>query len=403
MSHRFLALLPLPLLLFAAACSERADAIGGARVDASTGQVNTGPTTPEAGPIVTPGPGVDDDGGTVDGQVADANVNEASTDAGTPATPCPACVTTLGTGLGEIIGMDGKYLYAFNFPSNSQTVGFVKVPLAGGTTITLTSFPNTYQPEVAVIDDTNVYWTSTGYCPANDAGTWSCDTGVFSAPLAGGPMLKLAHATMPTYGIALNGGDLYWTDFTGALTHMQLDGGSPENLASGIFTSTNDFVFSLLANPSGVYWTPREPGCDGGSCYALRFEPKGGGATTTVQSNVGYLLSLNGDDVHTFSPEDGGSSFSVSRVPLDGGSPSLLNTESCSPNRVPGHIAGLVDDGTNLYWFDVAAGTLFRAPLGGGPVTTLATNQSPGQLFVDATSVYWVGETTGSLMRYSPK
>jgi len=65
----------------------------------------------------------------------------------------------------------------------------------------------------------------------------------------------------------------------------------------------------------------------------------------------------------------------------------------------PGPIA--IDD-TNVYYVD-GSGDLLRAPLAGGPVTTLATGQvNPDAIVVDATSVYWV-DNGSTVMKLTPK
>ena len=44
-----------------------------------------------------------------------------------------------------------------------------------------------------------------------------------------------------------------------------------------------------------------------------------------------------------------------------------------------------------------------RAPLAGGPVTTLATGQvNPDAIAVDATSVYWL-DNGSTVMKFTPK
>ena len=65
----------------------------------------------------------------------------------------------------------------------------------------------------------------------------------------------------------------------------------------------------------------------------------------------------------------------------------------------PGPIA--IDD-VNVYCAD-GSGTVFRVPLAGGRVTTLATGQTnPDAIAVDATSVYWI-DNGSTVMKLSPK
>jgi hypothetical protein len=88
--------------------------------------------------------------------------------------------------------------------------------------------------------------------------------------------------------------------------------------------------------------------------------------------------------------------FSVSRVPLDGGSPSTI-----APTA---HATRLAVDGTHVYWSD-AAGTIVRAAPDGSNQVTLASRLSvPGAIAIDDLFVYWVnsgdpGSSNGTVMR----
>jgi len=59
---------------------------------------------------------------------------------------------------------------------------------------------------------------------------------------------------------------------------------------------------------------------------------------------------------------------------------------------------GLAVDATSVYWtvnpsLDYASGSVVEVPIGGGALTTLATNQyDPTGLAVDGTNVYWTTE-----------
>ena len=87
----------------------------------------------------------------------------------------------------------------------------------------------------------------------------------------------------------------------------------------------------------------------------------------------------------------------LSGVP-DGGAPTPL----ASGQNTPYDIAV---DGTSVYWTDPGSGTVMKVPLGGGSPTTLASGlPGPGRIAVDGTSVYWTdGSPPSLIMKLTPK
>jgi hypothetical protein len=59
-----------------------------------------------------------------------------------------------------------------------------------------------------------------------------------------------------------------------------------------------------------------------------------------------------------------------------------------------GFAGGIAVDASHVYWADgTLPSTIFSAPIAGGSVTTLATNETDAMsLVVDATNLYWVGD-----------
>ncbi len=74
----------------------------------------------------------------------------------------------------------------------------------------------------------------------------------------------------------------------------------------------------------------------------------------------------------------------------------------CAPQEIATALndpRGLATDESHVYW-TTGDGEVQRAPKAGGVVETLAENQdSPGALAVDATTIYWVNDETGRVMR----
>jgi hypothetical protein len=91
----------------------------------------------------------------------------------------------------------------------------------------------------------------------------------------------------------------------------------------------------------------------------------------------------------------------VSSVPIAGGATTPIVPDSTS---MPGP---LTIDGTTVYWASQTTGTVFKAPLDGGAVTTLASGQDDViAIAVDETSVYWLNNgngSPGSVMKLTPK
>lgn len=55
-----------------------------------------------------------------------------------------------------------------------------------------------------------------------------------------------------------------------------------------------------------------------------------------------------------------------------------------------------------VYWTDGCSGTVMSVPLAGGTPTTLASGQTPTDIAVDGSSVYWTNNG-GTVMKLTPK
>jgi hypothetical protein len=178
---------------------------------------------------------------------------------------------------------------------------------------------------------------------------------ILAFPLAGGVATVLAGA-QPVADLAADGQRVYWTTYYGLRP-----------------AGNND-----VSNVSGV-------GADGGAIVNF----------ATMQ-RVPSSLSVNDTSVYWLTLVDPAipTGTTVMRASLDGGAPvSVAMSSGASASlRAPNKAIAL--DGTSVYWsefVDGVGGALRKAPLNGGPITTLAEGQTTaGTIAVDATNVYWV-------------
>jgi hypothetical protein len=97
----------------------------------------------------------------------------------------------------------------------------------------------------------------------------------------------------------------------------------------------------------------------------------------------------------------------VMKVAVGGGAPTALAS---------GHPGDIAVDATSVYWTDFDSssgsggsnGTVMKVPVGGGPPTILASGQNwLDRIAVDATSVYWTTDNSNGdgmlLMKLTPK
>jgi hypothetical protein len=122
------------------------------------------------------------------------------------------------------------------------------VPKAGGELKVVAQdapFELRYLSQELAVDDTNVYWVSTG------AGK------LMKAPKAGGAPAVLLEGLAKPASITLDGSYLYFTtvgleDFSGrSVGKVSIDGGEPIDIAIGKYTS----AFAIAVDDTYAYWT----------------------------------------------------------------------------------------------------------------------------------------------------
>jgi hypothetical protein len=193
-------------------------------------------------------------------------------------------------------------------------------------------------------DDAYVYWAA--WRETGDAGPLSTVGAVGKVPFDGGPFTVLGTARNPM-SIALVGDTLFYTDLeTSSVMSVPIDGGTSTTVAQ---VPNGLLLKAVTADATNVYF-----GTHDGSVFEV---PRSGGTPTTLVPGM-----------HV---DDGGGIF------VDGGA-------------VWGMGDQMAVDADRVYFR--MAGGINAVPIGGGPVTTLATSSSWDcgvGLAIDSTHVYW--------------
>jgi hypothetical protein len=122
-------------------------------------------------------------------------------------------------------------------------------------------------------------------------------------------------------------------------------------------------------------------GCQGGPCQSGLCQP------TIVASGQGYAYHLAATEAAVYWTRTDGS---VLRA-LVGDAPELLAQGQNSPGDI-------VVDATRVYWANLGDGTIVSAPQGGGPTTIVVPNAGQAwSLAVSATTLSWTDTMTGEV------
>jgi hypothetical protein len=259
------------------------------------------------------------------------------------------------------------------------------------TTTTVDFITGQARPNRIVTDGADVFWTNYATV-AGGGGVAACP----NAGCPGGSRVFFAPETYPE-GLELDATNVYYTtDGAGNLRLRTCPragcGAGPIDLAA---QGATGWTGNLAVDATRVFWTVYDdtsgPVVRGG----LLACPKGGcgaGPTRLDEGAFGQGLALTATDVFWSYDTDAGT---VLRAPKGGGAPQTLARGQARPREI-------LADGPYLYWSNRAAGTVVRcAQVGcGGAPEVLASGQSePLMLAADARAIYWTNYGGTTVMR----
>ncbi len=247
------------------------------------------------------------------------------------------------------------------------------VPIGGGTPKTLAQGLST--PTGLAVDATSVYFSDTqefvvGSVPLGGASTWT--------------ELAVTMGNTPAT-LAFGQGALYWLNWSwkladdASIMSVAVGGGTPEPVVA-----PGSWLGGPIATTTTLYWA------DG--MGNLQSMPLGGGPVTAL----GIVIGLYGVSPFAAGPTAvawlGGDGLKAR--PLAGGPVTAIwgdGTLGCGAENA----LCIALDEANIYWSGYPSGgckgAVFKAPVGGGSVMTIAADQNgPTAIVADATAVYWI-------------
>ena len=265
----------------------------------------------------------------------------------------------------------------------------LSVPVTGGTPITLATSMAAYNNAPALaLDEANVYFAGGG--------------AVGSVPKSGGASSMLVTGEHPGLGFARGASALFWYEMdanpschceSGVIHRVPTAGGTATALVSQL-----PFVFGLAADTANVYWiegdSVKSVPLDGGDATVLATQQSGSTGITADGANVYWTVDRGVGATCGMCPPPPApqpTDSAIYRVPIGGGAVSTVATGY--------RVDSVASDGTNVYWLDTYAKTLSTAPVQGGEPTVLVADAA-GSLgpVVDEHAVYWV-DADGTIER----
>jgi len=285
----------------------------------------------------------------------------------------PAIFTDVGaTGITGIVASKDRVYFSTGAPA-----GLWWVDKSGGAPTPL-GVSATYGISI-VGDATNLYYAELGGKTAS----------IYEMPLAGGtPTMLVGDYTYASLSLAVDATSVYWAQVSGggpyaaALMKVPLAGGTP----TVVLPALSDETLRFAVNDTTVYWTNDDSQGIESRLLAggpiVQIDPGSAAPGVYAFGTWMYYQDAHGN---------------LAQVSTGGGSKVFPDKDQAGP---------MAFDASHVYWADVHAGNIKKMPLGGGPVTTVATFTYPeqtgtpytGAIAVDDTNVYWGIITTGIIM-----
>ena len=292
-------------------------------------------------------------------------------------------ISRLGTVNTKVTQNSGAAAYVFSATTSfGGTVLCGSVPCTGsyapGNSITITATPNTNNA-FSSWAGTSCSSISMNPCTVTmPTGADSEEAIFYSVPVA------LETGQSQTQGIAVNNGNVYWTDYGSGSVMEYTSGGSLLTLATG-----QSSPYGIAVSSSGnVYWT------DYGSGNIMEYTSGGSllpPLATGQSSPHGIAVSSSGNVYWT---NDGSGTIMEY---TSGGSLVTLETGRTAPMGI------VVDGNGNVYWVEFwGSGPVMEYTSGGSLVTLNGGQNYPRGVAVDNHgNVYWTNDGSGTVMEYT--
>jgi hypothetical protein len=303
------------------------------------------------------------------------------------------CLVGLQSGTGPALAVGGSTVYWAHQGNGVSVYGSVEsMPITGGAPSTVAAVPGGGNPESIAVDSSYVYFTAEISLTNSD--------GLYRVPLDGGTIVTLGSdgtGAGGALGLAIDSRNAYWfSNLDQAIHRVPLDGGTDVTLASA-------GVEGLATDGTNVYWAQPAQG-------TIMKVPVTGGTPTTLASGQGSPRAIAVDSAYVYwgsgGTSTGATPASIMKVAVGGGTPITLATNLVAhPPSIAVDATHVywVSPGSAAAGQPPAA--ICKVPLGGGtPVTLYSENGTTFfSLAVDATSAYWIDSLGGVLYRITPK